>query len=33
MIEKPKNIRSCITIKNGKKYGKTKKRTIEQRIN
>ena len=33
MIEKQKNIRTCITIDNGKKYGKTKKRTIEQRIN
>ena len=33
MIEKQKNIRICITIDNGKRYGKTKKRTIEQRIN
>ena len=33
MIEKQKNIRTCITIDNGKRYGKTKKRTIEQRIN
>ena len=33
MIEKQKNIRTCITIDNGKRYGKTKKRTIDQRIN
>ena len=33
MIDKQKNIRICITIDNGKRYGKTKKRTIEQRIN
>jgi signal transduction histidine kinase len=33
MIEKQKNIITCITIDNGKRYGKTKKRTIEQRIN
>ena len=32
MIEKQKNIKTCITIDNGKRYGKTKKRTIEQRI-
>ena len=33
MIEKQKNIKTCITIDNRKRYGKTKKRTIEQRIN
>ena len=32
MIEKQKNIKT-ITIDNGKRYGKTKKITIEQRIN
>ena len=26
MIEKQKNIRTCITIDNGKRYGKTKKK-------
>ena len=33
MIVKQKNIKTCITIDNGKRYRKTKKRTIEQRIN
>ena len=30
---KKKYIRTCITIDNGKRYGKTKKRIIKQRIN
>ena len=30
MLEKQKNIRTCITIENGKRYGKTKKKKKPQ---